>query len=375
MATVLPRQESSGEVLGKALGQFASAAADTYLERADEMALKKTIEKLGPNYTPREFLNAVTNTKTHNDVKKKELIDTQLKLAQLEAQESKVKAKTQSELEKREREQRETEALVAEANPNLSQEQIKAKAKDLSPASARSLVVKPEVVTPYKIAQNQAKRFEPEIKHLAEKTIADRSTIPILETAIINNEAYTLPEKAWDTFLDLGGSMWSPLKSKRGQELEAITPISMSSFSQKMGGVMTNRKIELISKKAAGLGKDKNANRLMLYLDYADKQMDIMRNNISNEIIAESEYGLAPADYDKQMRERLKPFQKMIDNDINLLLKDKIPTSPILQPSERNKFFENAPEGQVPVVSPQGTPGYLSEDELNSPEFKGYRRL
>jgi hypothetical protein len=110
-------------------------------------------------------------------------------------------------------------------------------------------------------------------------------------------------------------------------------------------------------------------------MDYANKKLNELRNQVSNEIIANSEYGLAPADYDKQMRDAMQPFQKMINNDIDLLLKDQKPRSPILQPNVRNQFFESAPEGKVPVVSPQGAPGYLSVEELNTPEYKGFRRL
>ena len=381
MVTVVPPDfDFSG--IGKGFGK---GAGEGYHERADEQALQKAVGALPEGYTPRQLLDAVTNTRASPEAKKR-LYDNALGVAQFEESKrktdvsaqiarDKAQVKANDKASKEQAEQEETEKLLSIANPGVAPAEIKNMAKGLKPADARSLITKPEVVTPYKIAQNQAKRFEPEIKHLAEQSIADRDTIPVLETAIINNEEYSTPEKVWDSFLDLGGSMWAPLKSKKGQELEAITPISMASFGQKMGGVLTNRKIELISKKAVGLGKDKNANRLFLYMDYANKKLNELRNQVSNEIIANSEYGLAPADYDKQMRDAMQPFQKMINNDIDLLLKDQKPRSPILQPNVRNQFFESAPEGKVPVVSPQGAPGYLSVEELNTPEYKGFRRL
>jgi hypothetical protein len=382
MVTVLPREASWGETAANALGSIAGAASTAHAEQADEQILRSAVEKLGPNASMKDTLMAITNAKTYRPESKTKKLDMYSKSYGLDLQEQAINAKNEAtrqkanaQAEKQDRQQRETEALLAEANPDLTPEQIKDKAKNLSPASARSLITKPEVVTDYKIAQNQAKRFDPEIKHYAEKTIQNRSVMPIIETAIINNEEYTDSEKLWDNFLDIGGSMWSPLKSKRGQELEAITPISMSGFSQKMGGVLTNRKIDMISKKAAGIGKDKNANRLLLYLDYADKKMDELYNQIDNEILRESKYGLAPADFDLQVQERIKPFQKMINADIDLLLRDQKPRSPILQTNVRNQLFENTPKGQVPVVSPEGVAGYLSEEELKSPEFKRFRRL
>ena len=80
MVTILPKENDWSEA-----GQlFGSGLTQGYQNRADEMALQKAISGLGDNPTPRQILDAVTNTKTSNPAAKQNLFKNYLGAAEFE---------------------------------------------------------------------------------------------------------------------------------------------------------------------------------------------------------------------------------------------------------------------------------------------------
>lgn len=80
MVTILPKEHDWADAF-QSIGQGVSQG---YQNRADEMALQKTIGGLGDNPTPRQILDAVTGTKTYNPQSKQNLFKNYLGAAQFE---------------------------------------------------------------------------------------------------------------------------------------------------------------------------------------------------------------------------------------------------------------------------------------------------
>ncbi len=473
MATYIPpgEEDETGSNLGKGFWKG-------YRNTSDDMALKKTVENLPKDATPRQVLDAITKTPTYNPETKQQLIKNYMGVAEYEAvkkkgeeerkiesaklaiqenkesaaifgkqaeavykgaektekaakeakktdteresvkkivkqlglpedqakdlgqslslraaedllkeklkpagekkltQAEKDRAKAKTADEKKEANRKEAAALYMVTNPDATLEQAQEATKDLSPASVRSIIQKPENVTDYQIAKNHAARFEKSVEHYQKKAQDAEVGIPNIEVAMINNEAYGNKEKYWDTLLDLIDSPFlNQFKSRTGQELEAITPQSVASIGAKMGGQLTNGRQKLISKKAVGIGRDKNANRLFLYLDYADRKLDILRNKFANEIIGENKYGLPPSDFQERLDQKMLPYQKMVGKDIDNLVKDKQATSPFSITSKEAKALQNLKPGNVLMISPDGVIGQVPKDFSDQAIGQGYSRF
>lgn len=384
MVTVVPADEGWAD----AFRSFGKGASEGYTNRADQMALQKAVDELGPDADPREVLKAVTGVKTYDNKAKQDFFknsievnkyqqhfdETKKKHAVQEAKNKEKETKRLAEEKKSQNEREVADSLID--NANIPDEQKNALRGKIGTNTAAALATKNADASEYEIAKNQSKRFEPEIEHYHKKALEAQQLMPITEATILNNEKYGGLEKTWDTALDaINSSFLNQFKSKTGQELEAYTPISVAGFGTKMGGQMTNKRMELISKKAVSLGRDQNANRLFLYLDYYDRKLDMMRNEFANEIIAENKYGVAPKDLDKQLDKKMAPYQKMIGKDIDDLLHDKKPTSDMSQMSVIQQYKQELQPGEVLVVGPDGATWALTEEELKMPEYKKYKRL
>src|SRR5277367_226485 len=275
MALVIPANNQWADA-AQAIG---GAATGAYIHHHDEAALRASIEKLGPNASARDIVDTITNTKTYSPKAKQTALKNYIGVAEFEELQRKSKASEANSKEandiardkntakaneltaKAEEKKKSLEEQKASADElidhsSLSQEEKNRLKGKLVPADARALLGKNENTSEYDIAKNHAKRFEKSIETYQSQAIEAEQLIPLTESAIVKNEAYGLGEKAWDTILDsINSPILNPLKTKTGQELEAYTPISISAFGQKMSGQLTNQKINIISKKAIGLGK------------------------------------------------------------------------------------------------------------------------
>ncbi len=422
MVTYIPGENSWGE----AFKQAGSNVGQSYMGRADELAIQNALTKLKPDASPREILDTITGVNTYSPQAKQQALKNYIGAAEFESNIAKSKAEreykaaeltekkrqaqvaetaetakleetkrynlakeklkekeieskkdieTQKTTEKENKEREEVEALYKSQHPKASEEEVKSATKGLKPADMRALITKPENVTEYQVAKNQAERFNPAIKNIQENAEKAKKLIVPTEIAIANNEKYTTSEKYWDTIVGLPDNKFlNLLKSNTGQQLSAYAPIAVSSFSDKMGGVLSVRKINLIEQKAVSPNKDKETNRLFLYMDLADRKLDLLKQQFTDEIIAENKYGLAPKDFNKQIDEKMKPYQKQISSDINLLLEGKKPKSELLQVGIVERKKKNAPPGHVLVVDEKGNEGYLQEDLLGKPGYEDLKK-
>src|ERR1700690_448981 len=92
MVTILPKEDDWADVFRK----LGAGAVEGYTNRSDEMALQNAIPGLAPDATPRQILDAVTNTKTYGNEAKRELFKNYLGAAEFEEMQKK------NELSKRE---------------------------------------------------------------------------------------------------------------------------------------------------------------------------------------------------------------------------------------------------------------------------------
>lgn len=236
-------------------------------------------------------------------------------------------------------------ALANINNQNMAQQKL-----DFLKEQAASKITSEDQKQQLDNQKSISKRFEPQIESYGKSSLDAQKVLPNTEVAIVTNELYDPKDQPWDTLIDaLPGSFLNQFKSLKGQQLEAYIPIAMASFGQKMGGILTNQKMNLIQKKAIGLGKDKNANRTFLYLDYFDRKLDVLRNEEAQKILSENKpYYLAPADFDAQLNGRMKPYQEMINKDIDRLLNNEKPNSPMSKLGIQNnqQTFQKLPDAQ-----------------------------
>lgn len=396
MVTILPKDENSWSDIGE---RFAGGLTSGYMNRSDEMALQKAVQDLGPNASARDILNAVTGAKTYGKEAKREMLMNYMNLAEQESKQSQNQAalkqkeeefKEQQRHAKEAERQKERELDIKAGKQKQSQEEadLILEQSNLPEDKKQALKGKVGVQTAlayankltdpaeYEIAKNQSKRFEPTVEYYQKKAQESQQALPLLETAIVNNEAYTNPEKYWDTAIDtLNSPFLNQFKSKTGQELEAITPISIASFGAKMSGTLTNAKMAQISKKVAGIGKDKNANRMLLYIDFYDRKMDGLKAQFTNDIIKENKYGLPPADFQDKLNAKLKPYQQMISKDITRLLNDKKPIEPISSLDIDSEVKSQLQPGEVLVSDGNGGVFAIPEEDLDKDWAKAYTRI
>lgn len=118
MVTVVPADPGWGE----AFASIGRGVSKGYTERSDENALKKSIGDLGPDASPRQILDAITNTKTHSPAAKQQVLKNYLGVAEFE--ELQKKHKEESEIRKARNtieESKEKRAILQE-NRNISAE-------------------------------------------------------------------------------------------------------------------------------------------------------------------------------------------------------------------------------------------------------------
>lgn len=222
-----------------------------------------------------------------------------------------------------------------------------------------------EEETSFKKQENLAEQYKKPIAEIRDHALSQEKLIPITEASILNNERYEQSQKLWDSVItSVNSPFLDQFKSKTGQELEAYVPLAVQSYGQKLGGQLTNAKMNLISKKAVGLGKDKNANRLLLYMDLADRKLDIKTAEETNKILANSPTGLAPRDFDEQLRKAMTPYRKMVSEDITRLLDDQQPQSEMMRLST---------EQTVPMTTEDGRMFDVPADQVEQAKAAGAR--
>ncbi len=230
--------------------------------------------------------------------------------------------------------------IFAQRTEGASPEEIEVEQRNLNQAEAAAF-------TKFKVAAEQEKldvkksseerqveaskveRFKPIVANNLKSAEEAEKIMPNFEAAILQNEKMKTSPASWDAMAESLGEQYPWIRnftSKNAQFLQAQTPAFIADFKGKMGGVLTDAKIGLIAKKVAGVGKYKDANRMILYTAYFDKKLDTIRAEETNSIIREND-GLIPKDFDIQLKKRMAPYRKEINEDVNRLLSNKMPKS------------------------------------------------
>src|ERR1700679_2474097 len=89
MVTIVPKENTWGEGF-RNLGE---GLTEGYMKRSDENAVRKAVQDLPPNSTPRELLNALTNVHTYGNESKQEAFKNYLGVANYENLEKQTKEK------------------------------------------------------------------------------------------------------------------------------------------------------------------------------------------------------------------------------------------------------------------------------------------
>ena len=384
-----------GEKLGTGLVQG-------YTGRADQMALQKTIEGLDKNASPQEIIKAITGTKVYNPQYRNEFAKTYLGANELseerrarkvtEEQENRRldiaagKAKKDEEEEQRKRAQEITDNEITLrdiysedlSSGKKTEEDIKRLATETSAVNNRALAAnktkkEQESFKQAEAVHNDKKKVIEKIDENAEKAAG---SLPFTEATLLNTESYTSPEKIWDTVLDATSfPILAPLKSRKGQQIEAYTPVSVAEFSSGMGGVLSVARQRLIEKKAVAFGRDKYANRMLLFMEIYKKKLAELQSQFTHEILAENKYGFADKDFETKLNAKMKPYREMINSDMAQLINDKWPTSKMSKLSVIENARQDLAENEVLVIDKDGNTGALDKSLLGTPGYEAYQQL
>lgn len=246
MVTTLPREDIWGDV-GRGFGKGAS---EGYMGRADELAIQKAVQELGPNPSPRDILNAVTNTKTYSPESKQNVFKNYLGVGEyeqmqrkLDIEQGKIKAKEEADALKRETERTQVRELVKQI-PNATPEQIESWGESLSLKGAENMLAKS--LNPKAAPQSTFQRkYEEE---MAKDYVSLAKELPELRTVKSNlADLQKLSDQVgfFDSAKGLVG-LSGPVKEMEGMSFPLIKSI-VKIFNP--SGPLAQKKLEQISKK------------------------------------------------------------------------------------------------------------------------------
>lgn len=143
-----------------AFRNIGQGASEGYMNRTDEKSIQKAIEGLGPNPSPRDLLNALTNTKTYNNSSKQKALQNYIGVAEFEELQKKEKQKIKDEEEKLNRIKNSGIALVN--NSQLSDDEKKNLIDQINnnqiELSAIESITKPNKIDKTAIEQDEKKK-------------------------------------------------------------------------------------------------------------------------------------------------------------------------------------------------------------------------
>jgi hypothetical protein len=186
--------------------------------------------------------------------------------------------------------------------------------------------------------------YKPRIEKNRDLSDAATKTLPKYRTALVTNENMRTAPATWDSLVSQMEPPWNQFISKNAQILGAQTPEFIVDFRDKMGGVLTNAKIQLIQSKIVGLGKNKSVNRLICFMSYYDKKLDELKGVAQEEILQENNWQIPP-DFSSKLQEKLLPYRRQIQSDIDKMLNEKLPRSQLAQ--EAYGKFEDKPDAKT----------------------------
>lgn len=179
MVTVIEPDQSRANALRK----FGSDFAQGQKNRADEMALKKAIENLGPNPNARDLINAITGTSTYSNEPKQQMIKNFIGVEEFE--EGKRKAKAVEDIAK---EKNRIASLKLQNDENRQQQiqNLVSQGFDFGEAEA---ITNPHV--PNSVKQGISKRVEGELARGQRKAQPQIKTETPQEAQIESNQSIT----------------------------------------------------------------------------------------------------------------------------------------------------------------------------------------
>lgn len=332
MVTVVPADQGYGDI--------GANFVKGYQSRSDELALKKTIERLPKDASPRDVLDAVTNTKTYSDEGKKEYTGNYIKSYGLEskmktAQEKEAtraqiardkiaagEAKTQAELDKEnrviDRERNDAKAIL-ELSGQYTPEQInKAVKSGISPTSART-VSRPAAEATYektsdKLAAERASKYIGEVENAAKSAQGDIVGLDIQDA--LGKEGATGFNKrnaSVDWMQEKGiisENTARALKDPKSVTYNSVSKIQMRSFGEIVKGKVSDREFATLRGMLAQAEDSPEAAEAMVETQRLIRNISIAENEMMQNIIRESaDQGKGPpSDIAYQTEKRIRPI-------------------------------------------------------------------
>lgn len=255
MVTVLPAKDKWGQ----AGANFGEGLTEGYMNRSDEKALQKAVSELGPNPSPRDVLNAVTNTKAYSPAAKQQMLKNYLGVSQFEElqrqhDQTKELAEAKNTIEEnkisqsKEKQQTErTQVQTVVDQLNLPDEQKQALGKSLSLKGAEDLLK--EQLKPPKEKEEKLTPFERKLQEKnAEEYINLSKEIPKIESTL-GDIAYA--RKLSDELGVTGAALGAVGLSGKAKELEGVSFTLMEPIVKifNPSGPIAQQKLKMIQDK------------------------------------------------------------------------------------------------------------------------------
>jgi hypothetical protein len=325
MVTILPREESTATQLAKSFGDsFGASAGQAYMGRSDEMALRKAIEGLPANASPRDILNAITNTNTYSPEAKQTMLKNYLGVAEFE--ELQRKAKVQEETNKAKNVIEQNKLNKEETKTNLDREKVKSLVNLLNVPEEQkgALSESIDLKTAQDLIKEQSKSgegkltpFEKKIQEEnAKKYIDLAEKIPQIESTI-GDIAYA---RELSNELGVTGTVGGLLGlSGKAKELEAVSFTLMEPIVKifNPSGPIAQQKLKMIQDKYVIKPSDAPwiRNAKLDALDRFSKQA-LNRANKKLDLIKKYDGNPPPQEIDKFDKESDTISDAMVDYDL-----------------------------------------------------------
>lgn len=247
MVTVVQPQNTWSDI-GE---RFGTGVVQGHQNRSDEMALQKSIGSLPPNASPRQILDAITNTKTYSPEAKQNVLKNYMGQAQFEETKKKAQeiqsAKQAEELNKLNRERENARNIVKQLK--LPEEQKAALGESLSQSAAEDLLKA-------QVKGEGTEKLTPFQKKVQEKNAEDyinlTKEVPKLQNTIENIDHVEELSKTLGAFdMNWLGPLSGLVGTSQAKELEAasfplIEPI-VKTFNP--SGPIATQKLKIIQDK------------------------------------------------------------------------------------------------------------------------------
>lgn len=337
MVTILPKENDWGDAFSKIGGGL----VEGYTQRSDEMALQNAIAGLAPDATPRQILDAVTNTKTYGQEAKRELFKnylgasefeemqkkTELSKKQLEDKAAERKAKENEKLAKQEREKADTRATLTASGKYTPKQIEEFVSSGLSPASARAVgKIEPQQYEKEseKLAAHRTNDYIKEVQEGSKAAQGDLVALDVLET--LSDEGATgfkLQNALADYLESKGVKNVEAIRDPRTRAYNSVSKALFSGFGDIVKGKVSNYEFDTFKGMLAQASDSPKSAQAIVAAQKLVRNLKIEENRIMQDVIGDyaARGESPPSNISNLVEQRFRPVADQLTRDTTTQLR------------------------------------------------------